>query len=305
MWELDAYDIGSEPKLSRKELIRRIRRIEIATGRVVEETLAGQYHSAFKGRGMEFDRVRPYEAGDDIRDIDWNVTARAGETYVKQYQEERELTVLLAVDVSRSMQFGTHPRSKRQLAAELAALMAFSAIWNNDKVGLVLFTDRVEKLIVPKKGRKHALRVVSDVLKHEPVFPGSDLERALKFIAGLRIRRSVVFLVSDFAGQVPEKALSLVQRRHDLVPVVVRDRAETRVENWGLTPLRDLETGQVVWADTSSREVREALEKARNDYETRLEQAFKKVKAFPVQVACDEEYTSKLAAFFRRRALRR
>src|SRR4051812_988786 len=220
-----------------KELIRRIRKLEITTRKVVADMLAGQYHSVFKGRGMAFSEVRPYQPGDEIRVIDWNVTARMNDAYVKVFTEERELTVMLAVDVSASKDFGSRGRPKAEIAAEVAAQLAFSAIANNDRVGLVLFSDRVEKVVAPKKGRKHVLRVVTEILTAAPHGRGTDLALGLEYVTHLSRKRAVTFVISDFLATGYERKLRIAAQRHDLVPVVIADPLESAFPNLGLVAL--------------------------------------------------------------------
>ena len=288
----------------RRELLKNIRRIEIATNRVVNESLAGAYSSVFKGRGMEFDRVRPYEPGDDIRQIDWNVTARAGSPYVKQFHEERELTVMILVDQSQSQSFGTRKQQKRQLAAELAAMFAFSAIRNNDKVGLMLFTDEVERLIVPQKGRRHVLRVIQEILSFEPKREGTNLNAALEYLGRLNLRRSVVVLLSDFLSPDFEQNLRRVNRKHDLVALSLRDRMEETLPDVGLVPLRDAETGEVAWVDTTSVRVRKQWAAWWKERDERLDRMFRLAKVDRVPIECGEDYIPRIVSFFRRRAKR-
>src|SRR5690349_11186428 len=239
-----------------KELIRRIRKLEITTRKVVSDMLAGQYHSVFKGRGMAFSEVRQYQPGDEIRAIDWNVTARMNEPYVKVFTEERELTVILVVDVSASQDFGSKARSKSEIAAEVAAQIAFSAIANNDRVGLILFSDRVEKVVPPRKGRTHVMRLVSDILAFQPVGKGTDLGVGLGYLRQVAKRKAVTFLISDFLAPDYEKPLRLVGRRHDLVPVVITDPLEESFPRLGLVELEDPETGERYVVDTADPLVR-------------------------------------------------
>jgi len=242
-----------------KDLVRRIRRIEIRTRRAVNNALAGQYHSVFKGRGMAFSEVRQYQPGDEIRTIDWNVTARMREPYVKVFTEERELTVMLLVDLSASGDFGTVEKSKAEVAAEIAALLAFSAIQNNDRVGLLLFTDRVEKFIPPKKGRTHVLRVISEILTFRPTGRGTDIAGALEYHQRLMRRSAVTFLVSDFLDTGFDTQIRLTARRHDLIPVVLTDPWEEALPALGLVVGEDAETGEPIFLDTLSPRVRAAF----------------------------------------------
>ncbi len=288
------------------ELIRRIRRIEIRTRRLVNDSFAGEYHAIFKGRGMEFDEVRPYQPGDEVRTIDWNVTARTGEVFVKRYVEERELTVMLLVDASASGQFGTVQRFKREIAAELGAVLAFSAITNNDKVGLITFTDQIELFISPRKGRRHVLRLIRDLLAFEPQGHGTDLKLALNTINRTLKRRSIIFLISDFLAP-PESYRSLLQvsnRRHDVIAVTLSDPREWELPNVGLMTLEDAETGQIQWVDTSSRSWRQSFAERVNELHTGRERAFRKSKVDRINITTDADYVTPLTAFFEKRAKR-
>ena len=287
-----------------KELLRKIRHIEIRTSRLVNEVLAGQYSATFKGRGMEFEEVRPYQVGDDVRTIDWNVSARYGEPFVKVYREERELTVMLLVDLSGSHLFGTHEQLKRELAAEVCATLAFSAIKNNDKVGLTLFTDRVEKFVPAKKGRQHVLRVIRELLYREPVGRGTDLVGALEHLARVARRRSVVFLVSDFQDAGYERALRVARRRHDLIPVSIADPREQELPNVGLIELVDGETGELVLVDTSSRRVREGFAAdVRRSGELR-DQVFRRMDVDALELTTGCSFVEPLLRYFHRRHAR-
>jgi len=288
------------------ELIRKIRRIEIRTRRLVNDSFAGEYHAIFKGRGMEFDEVRPYQPGDEVRDIDWNVTARTGDLFVKRFVEERELTVMLVVDASGSGQFGTVNRFKREIAAELAAVLAFSAITNNDKVGLLVFTDRVELFISPRKGRRHVLRLIRDLLAFEPEGRGTDLKLALNMVNRVLKRSSIVFLISDFLAP-PETYRSVLQisnRRHDVIAVNVTDPREEEWPKVGLLTLEDAETGQTQWVDTSSRHWRESFTERVNELTTARERVFRKAKVDRINITTDAEYVTPLTKFFERRVRR-
>jgi uncharacterized protein (DUF58 family) len=288
------------------ELLKKIRKIEIVTTRKVNEQLAGQYHSVFKGRGMSFDEVRPYQPGDEIRFIDWNVTARSSDVYVKRFVEERELTVILMVDVSRSLMFGSVSQFKRDVAAELGALLAFSATKNNDRVGLILFSDTVERFVPPKKGRKHVLRIVSEILSYQPKGVRTRIDAPLSYLSRIMARKSVAFLVSDFRAQVPafERPLRIVARRHDLVPVIIRDHAETELPRIGLVLCEDLETGEARWVDTASRRVREEYREREIQDHARLLQTFRKLKLDAIDVETGGGYVAALARFFSLRARR-
>ena len=288
------------------DLIARIRRIEITTRKLVSDSFAGEYQSVFKGRGMEFDEVRQYHPGDDVRSIDWNVTARTGEPYVKSYIEERELTVMLAVDVSGSGDFGTRNRFKRELAGELAAVMSFAATTNNDKVGLLLFTDRVELLVPPRKGRSHVLRMVRDLLVFQPVGSGTDIRLALDMVHQMLKRRSIVFLVSDFLAD-PEsyrQAMLVTNRRHDVVAFDLRDPLEYEIADVGLLALEDAESGQLRWVDTGSKEWQREF----TDRVARLEEGKREVFTAAgvdrISVTTERDYVAELGAFFKDRLRR-
>src|SRR5258707_5240705 len=241
------------------EILRKVRRIEIRTNRLVNESLAGQYHSVFKGRGMEFSEVREYQFGDDIRSIDWNVTARVGHPYVKKHVEERELTVLLLVDFSGSGDFGTRRQFKREIEAEICALLAFSAIKNNDRVGLIAFTDRVETFLRPRKGKEHVLRVIREVLYFKAQGRGTDIGQALQFMYRTITKRSVVFLISDFLGDGFARPLRVAARKHDIIAISVTDPREEDLPPVGLVDLEDAETGERVLVDTRSAATRAAF----------------------------------------------
>jgi uncharacterized protein (DUF58 family) len=288
------------------DLIAKIRRIEITTRKLVNDGFAGEYQSVFKGRGMEFDEVRQYHPGDDVRSIDWNVTARTGEPYVKSYIEERELTVMLAVDVSGSGDFGTRNRFKRELAGELAAVMSFAATTNNDKVGLLLFTDRVESLVPPRKGRSHVLRMVRDLLVFQPVGSGTDIRLALDTVHQMLKRRSIVFLVSDFLAD-PEsyrQAMLVTNRRHDVVAFDLNDPLEHEMADVGLLALEDAESGQLRWVDTGSREWKREF----TDRVARLEEGKREVFTAAgvdrISVTTERDYVAEVGAFFKNRLRR-
>ena len=287
-----------------KDLIKRIRKLEITTRKVVSDLLAGQYHSVFKGRGMAFAEVRQYQPGDEIRIIDWNVTARMNDVFVKVFTEERELTVMLVVDVSASQEFGTRSRSKAEICAEIAAQIAFSAIANNDRVGLILFSDAVEKVIPPKKGRKHVLRVISDILSHRPASRGTDVNVGLNYVSRFAKRKAVTFLISDFLARNFDTSLRIVSRKHDLVPVMISDPLEDAFPKLGLVQLEDPETGQRALVDTSDHSVRSRYEKAMGNRREDLRKLFKKLELEHVELQAGEEYVVALARFFRARARR-
>jgi len=281
-----------------------LRHIEIVTRRIVNEVVAGRYHSVFRGRGMEFDEVREYIPGDDIRTIDWNVTARTGKPHIKRYVEERELTVALCVDLSGSTDFGSVGRLKRMLATEVSALLAFSAIKNNDRVGLLLFAEEVEKFIPPKKGRNHVLRVIRELL-HEARGRGTNIPAALEHLNNVMRRKSVVFLISDFAvaGDL-QKPLSIANHRHDLVALTITDPRELDLPNVGLIEVEDAETGRRRWVDTASAAVRRAYAgEARRRIRER-QRLFQSLSMDHVDLWTDRDYVKPLVEFFRRRASR-
>jgi uncharacterized protein (DUF58 family) len=285
------------------DLIKKIRHIEIRTKRLVNDSFAGEYHSIFKGRGMEFEEVRPYQPGDDIRTIDWNVTARTGEPYVKRFVEERELTVMLMVDASASENFGSVQRFKRELAAELTAVLSFAATTNNDRVGLLIFTDRVELFIPPRKGRKHVLRLLRELLAFEPQHTGTDIKLALDAVNHVMKRRGIVFLVSDFMA-VPESyrtAMAVTNRRHDLIAVDLHDPLESSMGSVGLLALEDPETGEIAWVDTSSREWSDAFRQRMEAVRSGTTRAFRQAGVDRIDVATDRDYVAPLTAFFQER----
>lgn len=286
------------------EIMQQIRRIQIRTNRMVNEILAGQYESVFKGQGMEFKEVREYVPGDDIRSIDWNVTARTGHPHVKVLVEERELTVMLMVDASGSGRFGSAQRFKNALAAEMCAVLAFSAIKNNDKVGLIIFTDEVELHVPPNKGRKHVLRVIREVLYFEPKGVGTNIPGALHYLNSVTTRRAVVFLFSDFMAEGYESALKIANKRHDVIGVCVEDPRETELPDVGLVSLQDAETGRQVVVDTSKRSVRDAYAKAGRDRAKKREEIFRKTKVDSMRVTTNASYVDELYRFFRMREKR-
>jgi uncharacterized protein (DUF58 family) len=268
----------------------------------VTDALAGQYHSVFKGRGMAFSEVRQYQAGDEIRIIDWNVTARMNDAYVKVFTEERELTVMLAVDVSASKDFGSTGRSKAEISAEVAAQLAFSAIANNDRVGLVLFSDRIEKVVAPKKGRKHVLRVISEILTSRPKGRGTQLGLGLDYLSRLARKRSVAFVISDFLAKGYEQSLRLAARRHDLVPVVVTDPLEEAFPDMGLALLQDPETGEESLVDTGDSRVRNAFTRAMKEQREARQALFARLELESVELKGGDDHGRALTRFFRARA---
>jgi len=287
-----------------REILKKVRQIEIRTNREVTDVLGGQYHSVFKGRGMEFEEVREYMPGDEVRAIDWNVTARFGHPYIKKFKEERELTVMLVVDVSASGQFGSGPQSKNELAAELAAVLAFSAIRNNDKVGVILFTDRIEKYIAPEKGRRHVLRVIREILAFKPTGHGTNLELALDFLNRVQRRRAVCFLLSDFQAAAFEKKLRISGKRHDVVALGLRDPREEELPAVGLVELRDAETGERALVDTFDRRVREDFASKARARLAALKDAFRAAGVDQIEIRTDTDYMRPLVKFFRMRERR-
>jgi len=288
------------------DLMKKIQRIEIRTRRLVNDSFAGEYHSIFKGRGMEFDEVRPYQIGDEIRTIDWNVTARTGEPYVKRYVEERELTVMLVVDASASENFGSVNRFKRELAAELTAVLSFAATTNNDKVGLLIFTDQIELFIPPRKGRKHVLRLIRELLAFEAQSKGTNIKMALDKVNQILKRRSIIFLVSDFMAD-PDgyrKALSVTNRRHDVIAVDLNDPLDSEIGNVGLLALEDPESGDIVWVDTSSRRWQDAYQKQMQQLENSKTRIFRQANVDRIDIHTDQEYATPLTRFFQDRAKR-
>ncbi len=295
-----------------KELMAKVGKIRILTNRLIDDQLSGDYHSTFKGQGVEFDEVRPYVAGDDVRSIDWNVTARTGMPYIKRFSEERELTVLFLVDVSGSQSYGSTTRSKAELAAEVASLLALTAIRNQDKIGLILFSDKIVKYIPPRKGRQSVMRLVREVLAAEDdATGGTDIAGALRFLNGVQKRRAVVFLVSDFQcassddASAYEKLLRVVARRHDVIAIPVSDPAESELPRAGLAELEDPETGELLLVDTADSKVRTAFaEAARKEVEER-DRFFARNGIDNVPVSTDKPYIQSVRALFKRRASKR
>lgn len=281
-----------------RDILKKVRQIEIRTNRLVTDALAGQYQSVFKGRGMNFEEVREYSPGDEVRTIDWNVTARTGKTFVKKFTEERELTILLMVDVSGSGEFGSTSQSKRELSAELASVLAFSAIRNNDKVGLILFSDQIEQYIPPKKGRRHVLRVVREILFFEPKHRGTNLAQALDFANKVVTRRSVAFLISDFQAEGYRKALQMAHRRHDLIAVNVVDPREKSLPEVGLITLEDSETGEQVELDTSDVGLREHFVQLARKKLDAVRQIFRSNGIDSLELTTGEPYMPALKQFF-------
>lgn len=281
-----------------KEVFQKIRRIQIRSSHKVDELLAGSWNSAFKGRGIEFEEVRPYQIGDDVRAIDWNVTARNNQPFVKLFREEREMSVILLVDLSRSLDFGTTVQTKRELVAELGATLAMSAIRNNDKIGLTLFTSEVEKAIPPRKGTKHVLRIIRELLYCQPVGTGTNIGSAVEHLNRTCKRRSVVFLVSDFFDSGFESVLKVARRRHDVVPVTVNDVREQELPNVGLVRLRDSETGELVLVDSSSRRNRKRYKELYEQKEQERISMFRRLRMEPIRLLTGVDIVDPLRRYF-------
>jgi len=287
-----------------RELVKKLKKIEIFTSRLANDQLAGSYHSVFKGRGMAFSEVRQYQPGDDVRFIDWNVSARMNDTYVKVFTEEREMTVMLLVDLSASGRFGSVEKPKIETVAEVAALLAFSAIKNNDRVGLILFTDRVERFVPPKKGRSHVMRVVTEILNADPEGEGTDLGVALDLLGGIGKRRTVAFLISDFIADQYEKPLKVVSAKHDLIPIQIVDPREDELPDVGLALVEDLETGELVEVDTSDLDVRADYAREAQRQRATREHLFRRLQLDHVTVSTDRDFVRPLTELFRLRQRR-
>lgn len=292
------------PQEMTAELMRNIRRVEIKTSHIVDDLLVGRWHSAFKGRGMEFEEVRPYQVGDDVRTIDWNVTARAGEPFVKLFREEREMSVVLLVDISGSQDFGSQTQSKRQLVTELCATIALSAIKNNDKVGMTLFSDQIELSLPPRSGTRHVLRLIRELLCYRSKQSGTDLQNALEHLGRTNSRRRVVFLISDFQDSGYEKTLRMLSRRHDIVPIIIADQREVDVPAVGLLKLLDPETQAVVEVDTSSRANRQQIKQAMQSQRDELDALMRRLRLEPLHVYTGEDYVDVLGKYFQKRQAR-
>ncbi len=285
------------------ELLKKVRKIEIKTKGLSQNIFAGEYHSAFKGRGMTFSEVREYQYGDDIRDIDWNVTARHNKPYIKVYEEERELTVMLLVDISGSRLFGAVGIEKREMIAEIAATIAFSAIQNNDKIGIIFFTDKIEKFIPPKKGKKHILFIIRELLNMEPENKGTDISMALKYLSDALKKRCTTFLISDFIDQNDySKAMSIASNKHDLIAIQVYDKRETSLPNVGLVQIEDLETGEKRLIDTSSKKARNAFSKWWYNRQQTMIETLNKSKVDLASVSTDENFVKSLMSLFKNRS---
>lgn len=285
------------------ELLKKVRQIEIKTRGLSLNIFAGQYHSAFKGRGMAFSEVREYQFGDDIRDIDWNVTARYSKPFIKVFEEERELTVMLLIDVSSSQDFGTHHSVKRDMVTEMAATLAFSAIQNNDKIGVIFFSDKIEKFIPPKKGKKHILYIIRELISFKAESHKTDVGMAMKYLTNVIKKRCTAFMISDFVDNNDYKnALTIANRKHDIVALQVYDSLETQLPKVGLMKIQDSETGAEQWIDTSSRKVREAYKKWWEVRQEQMRQTFNRSRVDSVSVRTDEDYVKALLALFKMRS---
>ncbi len=284
-----------------KELLKKVRKIEIKTRRLSDHVFGGEYHSTFKGRGMTFSEVRQYQYGDDVRAIDWNVTARYNEPFVKVFEEERELTLMLVIDVSGSEIFGTQQQTKREYLTEIAATLAFSALQNNDKVGLLLFTDQVELYIPPKKGRPHILRIIRELLEFKPEGVGTQIASPLAFLSGVLKKKAIVFLLSDFMDDNYEKTLRITAKKHDLTGIRIFDPREARLPNIGLVPMQDSETKQLRWINTQSKKTRTAYAKYYEQQVANFEALFSKCGAGTISCSVEESYVKKLLGYFKAR----
>ncbi len=285
-----------------QDILKKVRHIEIKTRGLSRQVFAGQYHSAFKGKGMTFSEVREYQYGDSIRDVDWNVTARFNHPYIKVFEEERELTVMLLIDISGSKDFGTQSAFKREFIAELAAVLSFSAIQNNDKIGVILFSSKVEKFIPPQKGRKHILRIITELLKFEPSEHGTDINHALEYFTGMIKKRCTAFLISDFIDKKFDNALMIANKKHDVAALRVSDPGEKTLPNMGVVELTDPETGEIKTIDTSSRKNRQIFTKWWQELEHYQQTTFKKAGVDAVNLSIDEDYVQPLVKFFKKRS---
>ena len=284
-----------------KEILKKVRKIEIKTRRLSDHIFSGEYHTSFKGRGMTFSEVRQYQYGDDVRAIDWNVTARYNEPYVKVFEEERELTMMLLVDISGSESFGTKNQQKRDMVTEIAATLAFSATQNNDKIGLLLFSDQIELFIPPKKGKSHVLRIIRELIEFQPKSQKTDLSQALKYLSSVLKKKAIVFLISDFMTSEYEHTLKIASKRHDVTGIRVFDQREESLPNIGIVTMVDAETGENLVVDTTSKKVRTAYEKDYRENVTYFRDIFSKCGAGTISARVDESYVTKLLGYFKAR----
>lgn len=285
-----------------KELLKKVRKIEIKTRRLSDHIFSGEYHSSFKGRGMTFSEVRQYQFGDDIRSIDWNVTARYNEPYVKVFEEERELTMMLVVDISGSESFGTTAQFKRDILTEISATLAFSAIQNNDKVGLLLFSNEIELFIPPKKGKTHVLRIIRELIEFKPNSKKTDLTHALRYFSNVMKKKAIVFILSDFIDTGYDNALKIVGKKHDVTGIRVYDKLETELPKLGMVPMRDAENGEIVLVNTNSKTVRTNYRAHYLKTVEYFEESFTKSGSGVINTRVDESYVKKLLGYFKRRA---
>ena len=285
-----------------KDLLKKVRKIEIKTRRLSDHIFSGEYHTSFKGRGMTFSEVRQYQFGDDVRAIDWNVTARYNEPYIKVFEEERELTMMLMVDISGSEHFGTMNQLKSEIVTEIAATMAFSATQNNDKIGLILFSNQIELYIPPKKGKSHVLRIIRELIEFEPKSKESNLSEALKFLSGTQKKKAIVFLISDFiVDDDYEKSLKIASKKHDITGVRVFDIREEKMPNIGVVEMEDAETGEILVVDTCSKSIRMNYEKQYREKVTYFKEIFSKCGSGTISTRVDESYVTKLLGYFKSR----
>ena len=291
--------------MNASSLLKKVKKIEIKSKGLSNHIFAGEYHTAFKGTGMAFSEVREYQSGDDIRSIDWNVTARYNTPFVKIFEEEREMTVMLLIDVSASGDFGTNKQYKKDLATEIAAVLAFSAIKNNDKVGVIFFSDRIEKFIIPKKGKSHILRIIREIVSLEPDSKGTDVSMALEYFNSVIKRRSICFILSDFTSAPFSKPLKIASKKHDIVGVRIHDKRESEMPNIGLVPMQDMETDKLVYVDTSNKEIRLNYSKTRSQKIKELNKTFETNGVDLVQISTGEDYVKPLVNFFKRRGKRK
>jgi uncharacterized protein (DUF58 family) len=289
------------------ELLKRVRKIEIKTRGLSRNIFAGEYHSAFKGRGMAFSEVREYQFGDDIRNIDWNVTARYNHPYVKIFEEERELTVMLLIDVSGSREFGSFEKLKKNIITEISAVLSFSAIQNNDKIGVIFFSDVIEKFIPPKKGRTHILRIIRELIDFHPLHRGTDITEAVRYLTNAIKKRCTAFVISDFMDENPdlEMALSIANNKHDVVALKIYDDRERELPPVGMIQLKDAESGKYVWVDSSSRKIRKIYAEFWNQHVARLDALLRKCGIDYVTVSTNEDYVKSLMTLFRKRAVKK
>ncbi len=287
-----------------KELLKKVRRIEIKTRRLSNHIFSGEYHSSFKGRGMAFSEVRKYEAGDDIRSIDWNVTARLNEPYIKVFEEERELTFILLVDVSGSESFGSKIQLKKEMITEICATLAFAAIQNNDKVGIIFFSDQIEQFIPPKKGKSHILRIIRELIEIEPKSTKTNIDQALRFFSSIQKKRAIAFVLSDFMDDNYRDALKIMARKHDVNGIRVFDTREEKLPSLGVVPLSDPETGQIHWVNTSSKNLQFKMAKSFHERVGYFKESFSRSGAGQLSIRTDESYPAKLLGYFKQKSSR-